>query len=323
MNNMKRRRSISKTLLDKLNEEGIYHEITELVKIDPYLDMEMRGEDGVMIYYRGGKILTIHEQLGLIGLDENYYTKEDDVYLTPQVENILDYLCKAKHIIDVHESREKSKLVEKEFQQRVVYENNLSANADNTDFFIADVEWADNDTLGGRADIVAFRWNHMEHRKRILQLTLIEVKQGDGAIETYETKNKRGELMLSAGLCKHFEDYLRFKENKDYVKDVAKDMLIVLKQKKELGLIKGLDKLFVSGEKEVDPELIDKPAFIFLLANYHHYSSALKSESEKLPDDSLFYLSSFMGYGLYKDFVVTKKKLIEHFPDVFNKRSKL
>lgn len=318
-----KRRSISTTLFDKLNEEGIYHEITELVKIDPYLDMEMRGEDGVMIYYRGGKILTIHEQLGLIGLDENYYTKDDDTNLTPHVENILDYLCKAKHIIDVHESCEKSKLAEKEFQQRVVYENNLSANADNTDYFIADVEWADNDTLGGRADIVAFRWNHMEHRKRILQLTLIEVKQGDGAIETYETKNKRGELMLSAGLCKHYEDYLRFKENKDYVKDVAKDMLIVLKQKKELGLIKGLDKLFVSGEKEVEPELIDKPEFIFLLANYHHYSSALKSESEKLPDDSLFYLSSFMGYGLYKDFVVTKKDLIERFPNVFNKRSKL
>lgn len=322
MNNMKRR-SISTTLFDKLNEEGIYHEITELVKIDPYLDMEMRGEDGVMIYYRGGKILTIHEQLGLIGLDENYYTKDDDTNLTPHVENILDYLCKAKHIIDVHESCEKSKLAEKEFQQRVVYENNLSANADNTDYFIADVEWADNDTLGGRADIVAFRWNHMEHRKRILQLTLIEVKQGDGAIETYETKNKKGELMLSAGLCKHYDDYLRFKENKDYVKDVAKDMLIVLKQKKELGLVKGVDKLFVSGEKEVEPELIDKPEFIFLLANYHHYSSALKSESEKLPDDSLFYLSSFMGYGLYKDFVVTKKDLIERFPNVFNKRSKL
>ncbi len=318
-----KRRSISTTLFDKLSEEGIYHEITELVKIDPYLDMEMRGEDGVMIYYRGGKILTIHEQLGLIGLDENYYTKDDDTNLTPHIENILDYLCKAKHIIDVHESCEKSKLAEKEFQQRVVYENNLSANADNTDYFIADVEWADNDTLGGRADIVAFRWNHMEHRKRILQLSLIEVKQGDGAIETYETKNKKGELMLSAGLCKHYDDYLRFKENKDYVKDVAKDMLIVLKQKKELGLIKGLDKLFISGLKEVEPELIDKPEFIFLLANYHHYSSALKSESEKLPDDSLFYLSSFMGYGLYKDFVVTKKDLIERFPNVFNKRSKL
>lgn len=314
-----KRRSISPNLFEKLNDDGSYHEITKLVKVDPYLDMEMRGDDGVMIYYRGGKILTIHEQQGLIGLDENYYSKEDDI-LNPKIENIFGYICKAKHIMDVHESKEKSKLVEKEFQQRVVYENNLSANADNTDYFIADVEWADNDTLGGRADIVAFRWNHMEHRKRILQLTLIEVKQGDGAIETYETKNKKGKSGLSAGLCKHYEDFLKFRDNKDYTKDVAKDMLIVLKQKKELGLIKGLDKLFVSGEKEVEPEIMEDPEFIFLLANYHHYSSALQSESESLPDKSKFYLSSFMGYGLYKDFVVTKNKLKEYFPNVFNKK---
>lgn len=314
-----KRRSISTNLFEKLNDDGSYHEITKLVKVDPYLDMEMRGDDGVMIYYRGGKILTIHEQQGLIGLDENYYSKEDEI-LNPKIENIFGYICKAKHIMDVHESKEKSKLVEKEFQQRVVYENNLSANADNTDYFIADVEWADNDTLGGRADIVAFRWNHMEHRKRILQLTLIEVKQGDGAIETYETKNKKGKSGLSAGLCKHYEDFLKFRDNKDYTKDVAKDMLIVLKQKKELGLIKGLDKLFVSGEKEVEPEIMEDPEFIFLLANYHHYSSALQSESESLPDKSKFYLSSFMGYGLYKDFVVTKNKLKEYFPYVFNKK---
>ncbi len=314
-----KRRSISSNLFEKLNDDGSYHEITKLVKVDPYLDMEMRGDDGVMIYYRGGKILTIHEQQGLIGLDENYYSKEDEI-LNPKIENIFGYICKAKHIMDVHESKEKSKLVEKEFQQRVVYENNLSANADNTDYFIADVEWADNDTLGGRADIVAFRWNHMEHRKRILQLTLIEVKQGDGAIETYETNNKKGKSGLSAGLCKHYEDFLKFRDNKVYTKDVAKDMLIVLKQKKELGLIKGLDKLFVSGEKEVEPEIMEDPEFIFLLANYHHYSSALQSESESLPDKSKFYLSSFMGYGLYKDFVVTKNKLKEYFPNVFNKK---
>lgn len=314
-----KRRSISTNLFEKLNDGGSYHEITKLVKVDPYLDMEMRGDDGVMIYYRGGKILTIHEQQGLIGLDENYYSKEDEIII-PKIENIFGYICKAKHIMDVHESKEKSKLVEKEFQQRVVYENNLSANAENTDYFIADVEWADNDTLGGRADIVAFRWNHMEHRKRILQLTLIEVKQGDGAIETYETKNKNGKAGLSAGLCKHYEDFLRFRDNKEYTKDVAKDMLFVLKQKKELGLIKGLDKLFISGEKEVEPEIMEEPDFIFLLANYHHYSSALQSESESLPDNSNFYLSSFMGYGLYKDFVVTKKKLKEFFPGVFNKK---
>jgi len=315
-----KRRSISTTLLEKLNDKGIYHEITQLVKVDPYLDMEMRGDDGVMIYYRGGKILTIDEQQGLIGLDENYYTEDNYNVITPQIENVFEYLCKAKYIIDVHEFKEKSKLVEKEFQQRVVYENNLSANADNTDYFIADVEWADNDTLGGRADIVAFRWNHMEHSKRILQLTLIEVKQGEKAIETHETKNKKGELGVSAGLCKHYEDYLRFKDNKDYAKDVAKDMLIVLKQKHELGLIKGLDKLFVRGDKDIEPEIMDEPDFIFLLANFHHYSSALQSESEGLPDNSKFFISSFMGYGLYKDFVITKKQLKEFFPFVFNRK---
>lgn len=35
-----------------------YLKITEYVRISPYLDMEMRG-NCVMVYYRGGKILTI------------------------------------------------------------------------------------------------------------------------------------------------------------------------------------------------------------------------------------------------------------------------
>lgn len=311
-------RSISNKLYNLLDIGGKYHAVTETVKIDPYLDMEMRGEDGVMIYYRGGKILTVHEQKGLIGLDEEYYSK-DDIRLEPQIDNIWEYLSKAKHVVDVHESGKKKKLVEKEFQQRVVYENNLSANAENTDYFVADVEWADNDTLGGRADIVAFRWNHMEHKKRLLQLTLIEVKQGAGAISTYETTNKKGEKVISAGLQKHYEDFINFKNNKDYVTEVSKDMLVVLRQKYNLGLIKGLDKLFSSGNKEMIPELTEEPDFIILLANYHHYSTALQSESEFMPDECRFYLSSFTGYGLYKDFVFSKKQMEQMFPKVFVK----
>lgn len=315
-----KKRSISKELLQKLMKGGIYHEITDIVRVDPYLDMEMRGDDGVMVYYRGGKLLTINESLGLLGLDEEYYPKDDDAKLYPQTNGIFDYICKAKHIIDLHESdhSKKKKLAEKEFQQRVVYENNLSANAENTDYFIADVEWADNNTLGGRADIVAFRWNHMEHRKRELQMTLIEVKQGDGAIGTYETKDKRGNTVISAGLKKHYEDYLQFSSNKTYFIEVANDMLSVLKQKLDLELIKGLEQLFKKGEDEVRSNLADTPDFIFLLANYHHYSSALRKECNSLPDESKFYLSSFMGYGLYKDFVFSKNKLKEMFPIVFN-----
>ena len=188
----------------------------------------------------------------------------------------------------------------------MVFENNLSVNADKTDYFVADVEWADNDILGGRADIIAFRCNHMEHRKRLLQLTIIEVKQGEKAIVTSVDNNGK----VSAGLSKHYDDFEKLRQDKDGVKALAEDMLVVLKQKKDLGLIKGLDWLFEDSRKnKITPEILPEVDFMFLLSNYHHYSDNLKKELEKLPDEARFISSSFMGYGLYKDFVHTKKEL--------------
>ena len=258
-----KKRSISSSFLEQL-KTGSLKSITDYVRVDPYLDLELRG-NSVIIYYRGGKVLTVDEKAERI---------------LPSIDGLHDYLAHAKHIVDIHESTKNSKLVEKEIQQRVVYENNLSVNADKTDYFIADVEWADNDDLGGRIDIVAFRWNHMEHCKRIVQLTLIEVKQGEDAIRT------NGEN--SPGLKKHYDDYLSFKKDQESVNRVAKDMLLVLKQKKELGLVKGLDNLFekkitekdasgniVEQRVEIEPQIEAEPDFLFLLANYHHYSSNL------------------------------------------------
>lgn len=104
--------------------------------------------------------------------------------------------------------------------------------------------------------------------------------------------------------------------------DCAKDMLLVLKQKKELGLIKGIEKLFEktiviedkSGNKirknvDFEPEIETEPVFLFLLDNYHHYSTNLQEECKALPNDSKFINASFCGYGLYKDFVKTKVEL--------------
>ena len=298
-----KKRSLSNSLLEKL-KEGDYKEITEIVRIDPSLDMEMRGEDGAMVYYRGGLILTISEN-GLTGLDNEYKPNDNKEELVPHIANMLEYISRAKHFVDIHEDKI-NKLGEKEFQQRVVFENNRSVNAANTDYFIADVEWADNDTLKGRADIIAFRWNHLEHKKRLLQFTMIEVKQGDKAIT-----DKR------SGLKKHYDDFLKYQSDKKNFREVANDMLIVIKQKIELGLVKGLDYLFKNSAGEpIEPQIEDEPDFIILLANYHHYSSSLAKECEKLPKNCKFYLSSFMGYGLYKDFVFTKSQLQEIFPKV-------
>lgn len=313
-----KKRSISQYLFSLFAKGGQLEILTDLVKKDPYLDLELRG-DCVIIYYRGGKLLTVYDVDNYEELSPEYYSPKSEHYLKVTTENLFEYICCAKRIIDIHEFGNKAKLGEKEFQQRVVYENNLSVTASNTDYFIADVEWADNESLGGRADIVAFRWNHMEHSKRTLQMTLIEVKQGENAVETKEIKDKNGQTSFSAGLKKHYDDFIKFKENTEYVNEVAMDMLTVLKQKADLGLIKGLEKLFVKGDNEVNPELNPTPDFLILLANYHHYSTILSRECKELPDDCKFILSSFMGYGLYKDFIKSKKEMEELFPTVFTK----
>lgn len=294
-----KKRSISSSFLEQL-KTGSLKSITDYVRVDPYLDLELRG-NSVIIYYRGGKVLTVDEKGVLTGLVDEYYLSPGTERVLPSIDGLHDYLAHAKHIVDIYEFTQNSKLGEKEIQQRVVYENNLSVNAENTDYFIADVEWADNDVLCGRADIVAFRWNHMEHCNRIIQLTLIEVKQGEAAIKTNGEK--------SSGLKKHYKDYLNFKLNKEYVDCVAKDMLLVLKQKKELGLVKGLDKLFEKENIEIEPKIETEPDFLFLLVNYHHYSEKLQMECQVLQDDCKFINASFCGYGLYKDLIKTKKEL--------------
>ena len=104
------KRQISETLLKMLDKGGVYDEITELVKTDPYLDMEMRGDTGVIVYYRGGKILTIDEKKGLSGLDKKYYRGKKVETVTPSINNIFEYICKSKHIIDLYEREVKNKL---------------------------------------------------------------------------------------------------------------------------------------------------------------------------------------------------------------------
>lgn len=303
-----KKRSISNSFLEQL-KTGSLKSIADYVRVDPYLDLELRG-DRVMIYYRGGKVLTVYDNGSLTGLVDEYYLSPGTERILPSIDGLHDYLAHAKHIVDIHESTKNSKLGEKEIQQRVVYENNLSVNADKTDYFIADVEWADKKVLGGRADIVAFCWKHKKPRNRIVQLTLIEVKQGDKAIKSM------------SGLKKHYDDYISFKKDQVSVSRVAKDMLLVLKQKKELGLVKGLDNLFekkitetdasgniVERRVEMAPQIEAEPDFLFLLANYHHYSSNLQIECEKQLEDCKFINASFCGYGLYKDLIKTKKEL--------------
>lgn len=297
------KRQLDETFLKKFEPDGEFSCITEIVKKDPYLDFEMRG-NRVEIYYRGGVILTISDDEELKMLDPKYDYSKKATLPQPDINCISDYLNKAKSIIDKYQNNKKAHLGEKEIQQRVAYENNLSVNAKDTDYFIADTEWQNNTDLGGRADIVAFRWFRPgRHRAQVVQLTLIEVKQGDNAISG------------KCGLVDHYADFNKFLKNEDLTRELGEDMLEVLIQKQKLGLIKGIDQYFKNGKS---PKIYEKVDFVFLLANYHHYSKKLHQTIQQLPDNSKFFVSSFMGYGLYHQFVKTKDELIKLFPFVFS-----
>lgn len=294
------KRQLEESFLNQFKPSGKFHVVTESVKEDPYLDFEMRG-NSVDIYYRGGRILSIINNGEINGLDPNY--NKGLSVPQPDINNISEFFFKAKGIVDKYEDNVKKHLGEKEIQQRVVYENNRSVNAPDTDYFIADIEWQ-NDDLGGRSDIVAFRWFRPgRHRKQVVQLTLIEVKQGDSAITG------------KCGLVKHISDFKKILANPVLTKELGNDMLKVLVQKQELGLIKGIDQYFKNGKM---PKIFETIDFVFLLANYHHYSKKLYQTIQKLPEDSRFFVSSFVGYGLYHQFVKTKDELMNLFPSIFS-----
>lgn len=288
----------------KTQQCGKFQDVVEIVKSDPYLDLELRG-NSVSIYYRGGRVFDINEDGSMKEMDLKYLL-DDTEKPCLQKTSIFEYICKVKAIIDKYELK-RNHLGEKEIQQRIVFENNRSVNAEDTDYFIADVEWADNEELGGRADIVAFQWNHMEHRKRVLKMVLIEVKQGENSLRTHlDTSKKNKEDKHTAGLFKHISDYNNFSSNIDYVKAVETDMNMVLYQKYKMGLVRGLEKLYVDDNL---PEVEISTEFLILLANYKPYSKELRNEIAEFKIDAKFITSCCMGYGLYHDFIFSTEQL--------------
>ena len=291
---------------------GKFYEIINMVKTDPSLDVELRG-NSVMIYYRGGKLLTINDPYKndqedlLKELDKQYVSQTRKGLINPiavpkpTIDNMEAYICKGKRAIDWYEENVARKLGEKEIQQRVAYENNFSVNAEDTDFFVADIEWEDRN-FGGRADIIAFKWGHMDHRRKVVKMYLIEVKQGENSLKG------------SAGLAKHIKDYNAFISDKSVVSKVADDMIKVLYQKYQMGLVKGLEHLFVNGKLPIVEEECD---FVYLLANYKLYSTALTEvlENEMASvDNCKFIISCLMGYGLYKDMIISEEDVLKKYP---------
>jgi hypothetical protein len=209
--------------------------------------------------------------------------------------DIDGYLSKAKHVIDTYDIKEH---FEYEVKQMIVRENNLKPNAIDTDFFIIDTEYQNEDN--NQFDIIALHLDseRAARRKAKASIAVIEIKQGNGSIKT---------TSLNPGIRRHLEDFNQHIADKQRKNAFKKDMEEIFKQKYELGLIdKGLSENTI---KKLEIE--DDIEFFIVLADYKAATSALKEELKTIEGECKFFMSSFMGYGLYNWTIKSKEEILK------------
>ncbi len=296
-------RTISENFLQNLHEkDGTLYPILEKLHRDQTLQLAIR-ENYVNIYYRGGNILRITEmRKGMYQAEFNQeYDKngrglpnapaviqnagDSEVWVAtfPQRKDLMDEYFSAKS---------KS---EREFQQLVVRENNNSPVANSSEYFITDIEAANN-CLGCRLDMLAVCWPASQRRRENhCRPAFIEMKYGDQALS-----NK-------AGLLKHLQDYRTFFADHSVYQNVIAAMQSQFEQLYMLDLLH-VNRIEGHTVIQFDPEC--KPEVIFILAAHNPRSSKLRNIlfSPELDDyaasplfDLRFFDASFAGYALHTD----------------------
>ena len=306
-------RQLTPTLFKGL-QEGSLMPLLKYIKADDTLDLEFRG-NSITIYYRGGAILSVFEKpdgkYRWKGVTKEYLLRGKNKYEQKcrDAECFEEYIPEAKHIIDRYIILSpKNHLGEKEIQQLVVKENNYSPNSQDTDYFIVDMEYEEAGG-DGRFDLIALRWDSIRtaRQKDVVSLAVIEVKQGYNAVRTSITV-KEGKQRINPGLKKHQQDFISF-IGKESLSSFCEDMVMIFKQKCELGLILANDKI-ENIKQDFQLRVEGNIDFICLLANYKKASDNLRNELAEM-ESCRFIRSHHMGYGLFADeiFTLTAKDL--------------
>ena len=289
-----KQRSLSDVFMDKLLSE--YKVLTDYVKTDDTLDMEFRGKE-VMVYYRGGRLLTLSESGIFTPLDKNY-----GEVCSLNLMNLEEYIPKAKHLMDKYQVEVKANLSEKEISQRIVMENNYSPYSNDTDYFIVDMEYCQGDGENYQFDLIGIKWlsTMVDRKKLYFKIVVMETKQG---CQTLRSSSQ------NPGLKTHYEDFMSFLRCKDF-KAISNDMAKIFCQKCELGLVR-INERSEEIKRNSEFKLADDAEFIAILANYKAASSNLSNELNELSDDVdiKFAKSNYMGYGLYRSSIYSLSEI--------------
>lgn len=288
-------RKLSDTFMEAL-QNGTLQGIADLVRSDLELDFQIR-KNRVHIYYRGGKILDLQpnrQRNYHATFDTNYCKRTGDIpedidnelhlnrmpqYPDPikssaDTQRWIKAMPTLKTLMD--EWFEEHPKAERAQQQLVVDQNNKLLGSAASDYFIIDIEYANKE---GRFDMVAMNLSSNTKSRVQPRLTLMEMKVGDNAISSGTDNDK-----MTPGLRKHVSDVATFLEKEECLITFRAEMMGVINQKNELGLLHYNDKLnnvdLTGGFSE------DEPEFILLLADHNPKSTVLKRELTLLDNPS-------------------------------------
>lgn len=305
-------RALNERIFEEL-KSGRLKPFADAVRTDTSLCMELRG-DYVNIYYRGGNLIELRQRKDDITafFDKKYFRHRGTIEVPEAVENLprvihndedVDRWLEASPVLKKAIDRTLStrKKDEREFQQRILRDNNFGSIARSTDYYICDIEYQSD---FGRFDMIAVRWPSLPAVRKsgwAHGLALIEVKHGDNALEG------------SAGLHKHIADINKFSspesKNLDRIKT---DMVAVFNQKRALGLL--------DCGKDLESFNDDKPELILAFVNHDPDKSKLRELLDSCPEsphvDLRIATASFLGYGLFDQGIhglEDAKKLFEEY----------
>jgi len=289
---------------DLKDTNGALYPILERVKQDHTLMLAIR-ENYINIYYRGGNILKVNEQgknVYQAYFDDQYNKSGRTMPGLPTTINCqadakiwVDGFSRLKEIMDIYFARYGKS--EREFQQLVARENNNSSISNESEYFVADIEFTD--PGNARFDMLAIRWDASKRKDGSkCQAVLIEMKYGDGALDG------------KAGLLKHIQDIDAVISDDDKRESLLEIMELQFNQLDELGLLN-----FNRGVSKAKVKLVgNRPEVIFILANHNPRSKKLCLTLDD-PEfavydqngryDLRFFVSSFSGYGLHSDCMLT------------------
>ena len=294
-------RKLSDVFLNDLKEGGRLFPLTEAVKSDPSLCLELRG-NYVNVYYRGGNLMRV-AQAGTdytVFFDRNYFEAGRQTTLPDEREGVdawLDISPELKQAIDRWLGKRRKD--EREFQQVLLRDNNFGRVARSTDYYICDIEYQ---SEYGRFDLIAVEWpskSAVRKQANGRRLVFIEMKHGDGALEG------------NAGLHKHIQDVNRYLSDQTKLSNLKQEMVEVFNQKREIWLI--------DCGKDLNSFSDESPMLLLVLANHDPGKQKLHELLRSLPESPHAELciatASFMGYGLYEQGIHKMDEALGRFAD--------